>query len=77
METRVDVHDRMIKIIRPETITLAEAENDLAVQMEKLNSKKVELQEILDKLFITALQKSPRRRSVLRTNLITARRNSI
>ena len=46
----MDVYDRVIKIVGPKKIALAGAENELAVQMEKLNSKKAELQEILDKL---------------------------
>lgn len=46
----MDVYDRVIKIVGPKKIALAGAENDLAIQMEKLNSKKAELQEILDKL---------------------------
>lgn len=46
----MDVYDRVIKIVGPKKIALGSAEHDLAVQMEKLNSKKAELQEILDKL---------------------------
>lgn len=46
----MDVYDRVIKIVGPKKIALAAAEQDLSVQMEKLNSKKAELQEILDKL---------------------------
>ncbi|CRK99186.1 CLUMA_CG012500, isoform A [Clunio marinus] len=46
----MDVYDRVIKIVGPKKIALSQAENDLAAQMEKLNSKKAELQEILDKL---------------------------
>lgn len=46
----MDVYDRVIKIVAPKKIALGSAENDLAAQMEKLNAKKAELQEILDKL---------------------------
>lgn len=46
----MDVYDRVIKIVGPKKIALGSAENDLNLQMEKLNAKKAELQEILDKL---------------------------
>lgn len=46
----MDVYDRVIKIVAPKKIALAAAESDLSAQMEKLNAKKAELQEILDKL---------------------------
>lgn len=46
----MDVYDRVIKIVAPKRIALAGAEAELAAQMEKLNAKKAELQEILDKL---------------------------
>jgi dynein heavy chain len=46
----MDVYDRVTKIVAPKKIALLEAESCLAAQMEKLNAKKAELQEILDKL---------------------------
>ncbi|XP_054732574.1 dynein axonemal heavy chain 3-like [Anastrepha obliqua] len=46
----MDVYDRVAKIVQPKQQALAEAEADLASQMEKLNAKRAELQVILDKL---------------------------
>lgn len=46
----MDVYDRVAKIVQPKQQALAEAEGDLASQMEKLNAKRAELQVILDKL---------------------------
>lgn len=46
----MDVYDRVAKIVAPKKMALAEAENDLQAQMEKLNEKKEELQVILNKL---------------------------
>ncbi|KAM7358701.1 dynein heavy chain 3, axonemal isoform 1-T1 [Cochliomyia hominivorax] len=46
----MDVYDKVARIVMPKKAALAEAENDLASQMEKLNSKRAELQVILDKL---------------------------
>ncbi|XP_035775701.1 dynein heavy chain 3, axonemal-like [Anopheles albimanus] len=46
----MEIYDRVAKIVAPKKIALAEAEAELAMQMEKLNSKRAELQEILDKL---------------------------
>lgn len=45
-----DIYDRVAKIVAPKQQALAVAELELADQMEKLNSKRTELQVILDKL---------------------------
>ncbi|CAI8026112.1 Dynein heavy chain 3, axonemal [Geodia barretti] len=46
----MDVYDRVAKVVAPKKIKLAEAEAELAVQMKKLNEKRAELKEVLDKL---------------------------
>lgn len=46
----MDVYDKVARIVMPKKAALAEAESDLSQQMEKLNSKRAELQVILDKL---------------------------
>ncbi|XP_059216601.1 dynein axonemal heavy chain 3 isoform X2 [Stomoxys calcitrans] len=46
----MDVYDKVARIVMPKKAALAEAENELASQMEKLNAKRAELQVILDKL---------------------------
>lgn len=46
----MDIYDRVAKIVAPKQQALAVAELELADQMEKLNSKRTELQVILDKL---------------------------
>lgn len=46
----MDVYDRVAKIVAPKQAALAGAEAELTEQMEKLNSKRAELQVILDKL---------------------------
>lgn len=46
----MDVYDRVAKIVAPKKLALASAESELSEQMEKLNAKRAELQEILDKL---------------------------
>lgn len=46
----MDIYDRVAKIVAPKQQALAGAEAELADQMEKLNSKRAELQIILDKL---------------------------
>ena len=43
----MDVYDRVAKVVAPKKIKLAEAEAELAVQMKKLNEKRVELQGVL------------------------------
>jgi len=40
----LDIYDRVIKIVAPKKLKLAEAEAELAVQMQKLNEKRAELQ---------------------------------
>ncbi|XP_074648811.1 dynein axonemal heavy chain 3-like [Tubulanus polymorphus] len=46
----MDVYDRVAKVVAPKKAKLAEAEADLSVQMEKLNLKRSQLQEVVDKL---------------------------
>jgi dynein heavy chain, axonemal len=46
----MEVYDRVAKIVAPKKIALAAAEAALASQMDKLNTKRTELQDILDKL---------------------------
>lgn len=46
----MEIYDRVAKIVAPKKVALAGAEAELAAQMEKLNAKRAELQEILDKL---------------------------
>ena len=41
----MDVYDRVAKVVAPKKIKLAEAEAELAVQMEKLNQKRAQLKE--------------------------------
>ena len=42
----MDVYDRVAKVVAPKKIKLAEAEAELAVQMEKLNQKRAQLKEV-------------------------------
>ncbi|XP_072168572.1 dynein axonemal heavy chain 3-like [Diadema setosum] len=46
----MDVYDRVAKVVAPKKKKLAEAEAELAVQMEKLNTKRAQLKEVSDKL---------------------------
>nr|XP_024219193.1 dynein heavy chain 3, axonemal-like isoform X2 [Halyomorpha halys] len=46
----MEVYDRVIKIVAPKKARLGEAEAELALQMEKLNEKRAQLQEVTDKL---------------------------
>lgn len=46
----MEIYDRVAKIVAPKKLALAASEAELAQQMEKLNAKRAELQEILDKL---------------------------
>lgn len=42
----MEVYDRVIKIVAPKKARLGEAEAELAVQMDKLNEKRAQLQEV-------------------------------
>ena len=42
----MDTYDSVAKIVAPKKAKLAEAEGELAVQMEKLNSKRAQLKEV-------------------------------
>ena len=42
----IEVYDRVIKIISPKKAKLAEAEQELARQMDKLNEKRAQLQQV-------------------------------
>lgn len=44
------MYDRVIKIVAPKKAKLAEAEAELAVQMDKLNEKRAQLQEVMNHL---------------------------
>ncbi|KAJ8664279.1 hypothetical protein QAD02_005941 [Eretmocerus hayati] len=46
----MEVYDRVIKVVAPKKALLAEAEAELALQMETLNTKRALLQEVADKL---------------------------
>lgn len=46
----MEVYDRVIKIVAPKKERLAEAEAELAAQMDTLNGKRARLQEVTDKL---------------------------
>ena len=49
----LDVYDRVIKIVAPKKIKLAEAQAELAVQMEKLNDKRKILQDVRCDIFLS------------------------
>jgi len=42
----LDIYDRVIKIVAPKKVKLAEAEAELDVQMQKLNDKRAELKTV-------------------------------
>lgn len=42
----MDVYDRVAKVVAPKKAKLAEAEGELATQMEKLNAKRSQLQAV-------------------------------
>jgi len=42
----MDTYDAVAKVVAPKKAKLAEAEGELAVQMEKLNSKRAQLKEV-------------------------------
>lgn len=44
----MEVYDRVIKIVAPKKAKLAEAEAELAGQMDNLNEKRAQLQEVLN-----------------------------
>lgn len=46
----MEVYDRVIKIVAPKKARLEEAEAELAAQMDTLNAKRAQLQEVTDKL---------------------------
>ncbi|KAK0049220.1 dynein heavy chain 3 axonemal-like isoform X1 [Biomphalaria pfeifferi] len=46
----MDIYDKVAKVVAPKKAKLAEAEGELAVQMEKLNEKRAQLQAVTDKL---------------------------
>ncbi len=46
----MDVYDRVAKVVAPKKLKLAGAEQELSVQMEKLNVKRSQLQNVEDKL---------------------------
>jgi len=46
----MEIYDRVVKVVAPKKIKLAQAEADLAATMEKLNKKRAELKEIEERL---------------------------
>jgi len=42
----MDVYDRIVKIVAPKKLKLAEAEDELGAQMDKLNVKRKQLQDV-------------------------------
>lgn len=42
----LDVYDRVVKIVAPKKLKLAEAEAELAMQMQKLDTKRKQLQDV-------------------------------
>lgn len=42
----LDVYDKVIKIVAPKKLKLVEAETELATQMQKLNTKRKQLQDV-------------------------------
>ena len=42
----MDIYDKVAKVVAPKKIKLAEAESDLAIQMDKLNEKRAQLKEV-------------------------------
>ena len=55
----MEVYERVIKVVKPKQAKLAEAEAELAVQMEKLQGKQAELKEVEDALKVLNDQVSP------------------
>ena len=47
----MDVYDRVAKVVAPKKAKLAEAEAELSVQMEKLDAKRAQLQEVKTLVF--------------------------
>ena len=46
----IEVYDRVIKIVSPKKAKLAEAETELARQMDKLNEKRAQLQQVMSSI---------------------------
>ena len=46
----MDIYDKVAKVVAPKKIKLAEAESDLAIQMDKLNEKRAQLKEVKNSL---------------------------
>jgi dynein heavy chain len=42
----LDVYDRVVKVVAPKKLKLAEAEAELGTQMQKLNMKRKQLQDV-------------------------------
>lgn len=42
----MDIYDKVAKVVAPKKAKLAEAEAELAVQMDKLNAKRAQLKEV-------------------------------
>ena len=55
----IEVYDRVIKIVAPKKAKLSEAETELANQMDKLNEKRAQLQQVTDKLQVRGCKNFP------------------
>ena len=55
----MDTYDSVAKIVAPKKAKLAEAEGELAVQMQKLNSKRAQLKEVSIVKNVAVLQSCP------------------
>lgn len=51
----MEVYDRVAKVVAPKKAKLAEAQGELAMQMEKLTEKRTELAKVLSKFEISIL----------------------
>ena len=67
----MDVYDRVAKVVAPKKASLQIAEGKLAVQMVKLNEKRSQLKEILDKLAVlnTEFDASKKKKGELEENI--------
>lgn len=56
----MDVYDGVAKIVAPKKLKLAEAEGELALQMQKLNTKRKQLLDVrLSIIYLSILHSAP------------------